>query len=110
MIRGITVTLYARSSSSVDGFGAPVYTESQVNVENVLVAPTKEEEVTSEIQLYGRRSEYTLYLPKGDTHTWAGCKVGFFGQVFEAIGPVAEYIDGLVPGPWNKKVKVARVE
>lgn len=110
MIRGIDVTIYERTQTGTDGFKEPIYIEEPVVVKNVLVTPTASEEIVSEIQLYGKRSVYELCIPKGDTHNWENRKICFFGQVFRSFGAVTEYIDSLVPGPWNKKVKVERVE
>ena len=38
MIRGIKVTLYEKTQTGTDSFGAPIYEEKPVEVENVLVA------------------------------------------------------------------------
>lgn len=110
MIKGITVTLYERTQTGEDDFGAPVYTEAPVRVKNVLVTPSAAEDVISEIQLYGKRSAYTLCLPKGDDHDWADARVDFFGQTFRSFGPVQEWIDANVPLKWNRKVMVERYE
>lgn len=110
MIRGISVTLYERTQVGQDAFHAPVYEETAVEVKNVLVTPTSAEELVSEVQLYGKKSVYTLSIPKGDTHDWENRRVDFFGQSFRSFGPVQEYIEGLTPLSWNRKVKVERVE
>ena len=110
MIRGITVTLHRREQTGTDAFGAAVYTEIEEAVENVLVTPTAAEEMASELQLYGKRSVYTLCIPKGDSHEWENRRISFFGKDFRAIGPVTEYIEAMTPLLWNKKVKVERIE
>lgn len=110
MIRGIPVVILTKEQTGTDRFNAPIYEIKEVEVEDVLVTPTEADEVVSELQIYGKRSEYTLCIPKGDTHEWEGVSIRFFGQTFKAFGPVTEYIEALVPGRWNKKVKVERVE
>ncbi len=110
LIRGIDVTLYERTQTGTDALGAPIYTETPVTVENVLVAPTAAEDVTEDLRLYGKRSEYELYLPKGDTHNWEDCRVEFFGLSFRVFVTVREYIADLVPLDWNGKVLVERYE
>lgn len=109
MFKGIPITLYERVQTGVDGFGAPVYESVPATVENVLVTPTAAEEIVTDLQLYGKRSVYTLCIPKGDSHTWEERDISFFGQTFRAIGPVQEYIEANVPLFWNKKVKVERI-
>ena len=109
-IEGIPVVLYERTQTGEDAFHAPVYTETPVTVENVLVTPVDASAVTTELQLDGRRAAYELGIPKGDAHTWEGCTVEFFGQKWRVFGSVTQYIDALVPLAWNKKVQVERIE
>ena len=112
-MRGITVTLYERTAtSSVDGFGHPVYTETAVEIGNVLVAPaeTGGDPMFTETDLKSRKAVYTLGLPKGDTHVWENCKVTFFGKTFRVIGMPTEGIESLIPLSWNKKVTVEAIE
>ena len=109
MIKTVTVTLYERTlTSDTDDFGAPVYTETPVSVPGVLVTPVSAEDVVSDLQLYGKRAEYELCIPKGDAHSWEGCRISFFGKEFRAFTPVVEYIEANVPLRWNRKVKVER--
>lgn len=110
-MRGITVTLYDRTQTGVDALNHPVYTENAVNVENVLVAPAASAEVLEPYNLDGRRGEYIMAIPKGDTHEWtAGKKVGFFGAEWRIIELPEEGIEWLIPLGWNKKVRVERYE
>lgn len=108
MIKGITVTLYERVQTGVDGFNAPVYAETPVQVSNVLVTPASMEDIIASTQLYGKRMAYELCIPKGDTHQWEDRRIDFFGQSFHAYTPVEEYIDANVPLLWNRKVRVER--
>lgn len=108
LIKGIPVVLYERTQTGTDAFNAPVFEETPTVVENVLVAPTDADEIVSELQLYGKRSEYTLCIPKGDTHDWENRRIEFLGKAWQSFGFVEEYIDDLVPLCWNKKIKVAR--
>lgn len=107
-LKGITVVLYERSESSVDGFNRPTYTETPVTVDNVLIGEPSTEDITNEINLSGKHLAYTLALPKGDTHVWADAKVSFWGETFRVIGKPTQGIEDLIPLSWNKKVKVER--
>jgi hypothetical protein len=108
MIRGIPVTLYDKTQAGTDPFGAPVWEETPVVVQDVLAAPAAAEAVVQELQLSGKRLAYTLHLPKGDSHVWEDRQVAFFGQTFRTFGPVDQYIEANVPGRWNRRVKVER--
>lgn len=110
MIKGITVTLYTVTRTGVDAFNRPVYTETAVPVENVLVAPLSDEEVLETLNLTGKKAKYQLGIPKGDAHDWENRKVRFFGEDFRVIGHPTEGIESMIPLGWNKKVKVESCE
>lgn len=111
MIKGITVTLYTRTQSGTDAFNRPEYTETPVNVDNVLVAPVSDSgEVLDSLNLTGHELIYQLAIPKGDANEWEGCRVGFFGSVYKVVGEPVEGIEAMIPLSWNKKVKVERIE
>lgn len=109
-MRGVTVTLYDKTQTGVDGFGRPVYEDTAVAVDNVLIGEPTSEDVIDTLNLTGKHLAYTLAIPKGDTHTWTDRKVEFFGETFRTIGEPTQGIDHLIPLVWNKKVKVERYE
>ena len=110
-MRGITVTLYDRTTTGTDALNHPIYTETATTVNNVLVAPMSDEEVLQTYTLTGRKAVYQMGIPKGDTHDWtAGKKVSFFGEDWRIIGLPQEGIEHLIPLSWNKKVRVERYE
>ena len=73
-----------------------------------MIGEPSTEDVVNELQLYGKHLAYTLALPKGDTRQWENVTVEFFGQKFRTYGAVTEGIAGMIPGRWNRKVKVER--
>lgn len=107
-MRGISITLYSKTKTGVDGFGHPTYTETAETVDNVLVGEPSSEEVIDTLNLTGKHVAYTLAIPKGDTHTWTDRKVEFFGETFRVIGAPTQGIDDLIPLAWNKKARVER--
>lgn len=109
-IKGISVTLYERKQTGLDGFNVPIYTETPVEVENVLVCPVSASDVTDTSGMEGSHAVYELCLPKGDAHSWENCRVDFWGRSWRVFGPPQEYIEALVPLDWNRKVKVERYE
>ena len=110
-IRGMTITLYDRTQTGTDAFSAPIYTETAVAVDNVIVSPMDSTELLELYNLTGRRAVYQLGIPKGDTHEWtAGKRVGFFGENWRIIKIPTEGIEEMIPLDWNKKVQVERYE
>ena len=69
-IKGITITLLDTIEDGKDDFGHPIYREAEIQVENVLVAPSSTDDVTTQVNLTGKKAEYTLGIPKGDQHDW----------------------------------------
>lgn len=107
---GITVTLWERTQTGTDDFNAPIYDETAVSVDNVLVAPEDSSESLDSIDLHTKKLRYILGIPKGDGHTWTGTRVSFFGQNFKVITKPEKGIDELVPLQWNAKVTVEKIE
>jgi hypothetical protein len=108
LIQGIDVVLHDRVQTGEDAFHAPVYNTVPVTVGNVLVFPGDPEGITGDTQLHGKRIRYWLCIPKEDTHLWEDRTVEFFGEKWQTVGFPQEWIGGLVPLGWNKRVEVER--
>lgn len=108
LIRGITVTLYEKTKTGEDAFGAPVYTETPVTVENVLISPVSSENLTGEEQLEGKRQVCEISIPKKNTNAWENSTVEFWGQKWRTFGFVQQFITENVPLDWDRKVKAER--
>ena len=106
LIKGITVNLLEHTQTGTDGFNRPIYTETPIEIKNVLVAPLSDTEILDTINLTGRKAVYQLGIPKDDSHTWEDKKVQFFGETWRVIGKPTMGIDDNIPLDWNKKVKV----
>lgn len=103
-IKGITVILISKEQTGTDPFGAPVYEETRIPVDNVLVAPAeRSEDVSSQEQPFGYKGIYTIAIPKGDTHKWQDNLVEFFGRTWKVTGFPAMGIEENIPLAWNQK-------
>lgn len=102
--------LYQKTATGTDSFNAPVYSETMVEVANVLVAPESSSEVPDRTDLASKKLRYTLGIPKGDNHTWEGSRVEFFGESFTVITKPVQGIDEIIPLHWNRKVTVEKIE
>jgi len=105
---GATVTLTVKTANGKDSFGNAKFTTTTVDVANVLIGQPSTDDVTSSMELYGKKIEYMLGIPKGDTNNWEDTTVTFFGQTFRTFGHTIEGIEANVPTPWHKKVRVER--
>ena len=114
-MKGITVTLYDKTRSGTDPFGAPIWTETPEAVENVLVGQPTTDDITTSTDLYGKRVDYMLAIPKGDAHEWTDRRVEWpdaYGRTIRCMtfGFPVTGVEHLVPTPWHMKVRCARIE
>lgn len=109
-LKGITVTLLGETVKGKDPFGKEIIEESEINIENVLVAPATTDDIKNQLNIDGKKIEYTLAIPKNDTNDWTDKKVIFFGQTWHTVGIPLEGIPDLIPLEWNRKVTVERYE
>ncbi len=112
-IKGVRVLLTQKTQAGVDELKAPVYTETQVAVENVLVGQPTSEDAATAWNLYGKRIAYTLAIPKGDAHNWTDTTVTLpapFQGVYKTVGFPTAWIEENIPLDWNMKVQVERYE
>lgn len=114
-MRGMTVTLYEKTQTGTDPFGAPVYSEEAVPVDNVLIGTPSTDDITTTTSLYGKRIDYMLGIPKGDTHDWKDKKVSWvdaYGteHVVQTFGFPITGVEANIPGPWHMKVRCEEIE
>lgn len=108
MLKGTTIQLIVETQTGTDPFGAPIYEEEAVDVDDVLVGQPSTDDVTNSIQLYGKKIEYILGIPKGDTHNWTDAIVIIFGEKYRTIGYPQTGILENIPLRWGQNVKVER--
>lgn len=109
-IKGITVKLLSRVQTGTDAFNRPVYAETEIDIDNVLVAPLSTSEVLDTLNLTGHKAQYQLAIPKGDTHEWENQRVKFFGQAWQVIGSPLMGIEANIPLEWNTKIRVEKID
>lgn len=111
MIQGITVKITVKTQTGTDALNRPVYSVVEQDVNNVLVGQPTTEEIESTVSLYGKKVQYTLAIPKGDTNTWVDTEVTLpspFEGKYRTIGYPTAGIDANIPLSWNKKVLIER--
>ena len=110
MIKGMTVILLSHEQSGTDDFGAPVYTDQEISVDDVLVSPSASEDIVDTMNLTGKKAVYTLCIPKKDNHDWENKTVVISGKKYRTIGQPQHYIPDNVPLRWNDKIEVENYE
>lgn len=107
-MKGTTVQLVVKTQSGTDPFGAPIYTEELVNVPDVLVGSPTTDDVTDSLNLYGKKIEYMLGIPKGDTHNWTDTDVIIWGNRYRTFGYPITGEQANIPLRWGQNVRVER--
>lgn len=111
-INGTTIQLLIKTEAGRDPANRPIYEETSVSVEDVLVGEPSTNEITDELNLSGKRVAYILGIPKGDEHIWENASVILptpFAGRYRTIGYPTAGIEENIPLRWNKKVKVERI-
>ena len=107
-MKGTTVQLVVKTETGTDSFGAPIVTEELINVPDVLIGSPTTDDITNTINLYGKKVEYVLGIPKGDTHNWVDAEVQFWGMRFRTIGYPTTGEQENIPLRWGQNVKVEK--
>ena len=107
-MKGTTVQLVVGTVTNYDPFGNPIETEQLIDVADVLVGQPSTDDITSSIQLYGKRIDYVLGIPKGDENNWTDATVYIWGEKFRTIGYPMTGEPENIPLRWGKNVKVER--
>lgn len=108
MIKGVTVTVNAPSSTTTDRFGNPVITYTASTVDNVLVAPGTTSDLDAS-RPAGVQVAYSLHFPKSFTGSLEGCEITLpapWTGTYRVIGAPGQYIEENTPTAWHMPVEV----
>lgn len=105
-LKGEEVKLISKMQTGTDPFDAPVYEETEITVENVLVGQPEAKDITDELNLSGKRIAYVLGIPKGDANTWYDTFVIVRGERCRTIGKPVYGTHKNMPMWWCGKVAV----
>lgn len=108
MIKGETIKLIETTQTGTDAFGMPTYSETEVEVANVIIGNPSTTDIVNDMQLYGKSLLFVLGIPKGDSHNWKDKTVIIRGERFKTYGSPLVQTNENVPGRWNTQVKVAQ--
>lgn len=107
-MKGTTVQLVVKTQTGTDPFGAPIYSEELVSINDVLIGSPSSDDVISTLDLTGKRIAFVLGIPKGDTHIWEDTDVIIWGERYRTIGYPEIGIQENIPLRWGQNVKVER--
>jgi hypothetical protein len=107
-MKGMTIQLVKQTIVGYDEFKAPIYSEELVDVEDCLVGQPSADDITNTLALYGKKIEYTVGIPKGDTNDWTDAIVVIWGERYRTVGYPQTGIQANIPLRWGQNIKVER--
>lgn len=107
-MKGTTVKVLQKTVTGQNDMHEDIVTEKWIDVPDVLVGQPTTDDITSTLQLYGKRIEYVLGIPKGDTNDWVDTEVEIWGEKYKTIGYPMTGESENIPLRWGKNVKVER--
>lgn len=107
-MKGMTVQLVKKTSSTTDPFGMPIESEELIDVHDCLVGQPSTDDIAATMEMYGKQIAYVVGVPKGDTNDWVDTDVIIWGERFRTIGYPMTGIQENIPLRWGKNVKVER--
>lgn len=107
-MKGTTIYIVTETVTDTDPFGKDIVTEELEPVDDCLVGTPSTDDITDTLNLYGKKVEYVVGIPKGDTHTWADAIVEIWGERFRVIGYPMTGIQDNIPLRWGQNIKVER--
>jgi len=107
-MKGMTIYLVQTTQTGTDPFGQPIETEELIPVEDCLVGTPSTDDITDTLNLYGKKVEYVVGIPKGDSHNWTDAVVEIWGERFRTIGYPMTGIQENIPLRWGQNIKVER--
>ena len=102
-----TVFLRVKTQTGTDAFNAPIYAETEVAVDGVLIGEPTADDIVTSTNLYGKKAGVTLAIPKGDSHKWTDTTVRLpapWSAVYRTIGEPRYGIEENLPLAWNGRV------
>lgn len=109
-LKGTTIQIAVRTQTGTDPFGAPIYETIYEDVKDVLVGTPTTDDIKASVELFGKKVEYILGIPKGDTHNWIDADIKIWNQKYKSFGfPITGEPEN-IPLRWGQNVRVARYE
>ena len=100
---GNTLTFVKKTQSSTDAMNNPVYTTSNIEVDDCLIAPITEPATAREQQVMQQsKDQVRIHLPKTCTDDVSNSSVTWDGKVFLLDSDSVKFMDENTPTRWNR--------
>lgn len=109
-MKGTTIKLLVKTQTGTDPFGAPIYSTVWEDIPDVLVGTPTTDDIKTSVELYGKKIEYILGIPKGDTHNWIDADIIIWSQRYKSFGYPMTGEPENIPLRWGQNVRVTRFD
>lgn len=102
-MKGITLTFAKKVQSGTDAMNDPVYTTTNIEVADCLIAPITEPTTAREKQAMSQsRDQVRIHLPKTFSGNVSNSSVTWDGKVFQLDSDSVKFMDENTPTRWNR--------
>jgi hypothetical protein len=103
LMTGVTLTFTKKVASGTDAMNNPTYTDTDISVDNCLIAPIIEPVSVREQQAQKQnREQVRIHLPKTSDDDVGDSTVVWDGKVFHVDSSSTKFMDENTPGDWDR--------
>jgi hypothetical protein len=102
-MKGTTLTFKLKTQSSLDSMGNPVMAETNIDVDDCLIAPITEPANAREQQALAQsRDQVRIHIPKVYTGDLSNSDVDWDGKTFHLDSDSVAFMNDNTPTRWNR--------
>ena len=102
-MNGISLTFVKKTETGTDALNNPVYTTTEVEVADCLIAPITEPTSAREQQAMTQaKDQVRIHMPKASTDDVSGSSVDWDGKTFTLDSDSVVFMDDNTPTRWNR--------
>ena len=107
---GMTLTFKRKTKTGTDDMGNAVYTVTEIDVDDCLIAPITEPSNAREQQaLEQSRDQVRIHLPKTYSGELGGSDVDYGGKTFHLDSSSVAFMPGNTPTRWNRYIRAEAI-
>jgi hypothetical protein len=111
LMNGISLTFTKRVASGVDALNNPTYTDTEITIDDCLIAPITEPANAREQQAMEQsRDQVRIHLPKASDDDISHSTLTWGGKVFNIDSDSVVFMDDNTPTRWNRYFRAERVD
>ena len=109
-MKGISLTFKLKSPTGEDAMGNPVNAETNVTVDDCLIAPITEPSNAREQQaLEQSRDQVRIHIPKAYTGDLSHSEIDWDGKTFQLDSDSVAFMNENTPTRWNRYVRAEAI-